>query len=129
MTSKKQVIFLNYLPPSIMITLGLWHYLRHGVDLVSIIPIAIGSFALYLVLFNRPLLQRILTFLTKLWYPIGQLITIVLFTVTFYVIFTPVGIVLRLFKKDILSRNFKQKRLSYWIDRPIKERNNYTQQF
>ncbi len=120
---------MNYLPPLIMITLGVWHYLRHGVDFVTIIPIVLGIFALYLALFNRPLLQRALTFLTKLWYPIGQFITVVLFTVTFFVIFAPVGIVLRLFKKDILNRNFKQKRLSYWIDRSVKEQNNYTQQF
>jgi len=120
---------MNYLSPLIMITLGLWHYVRHGVDLVTIILIVLGTFALYLALFNHFLLQRVLTFLTKLWYPIGQFITIVLFMVTFFVIFTPVGILLRLFKKDILNRNFKQKRLSYWSDRSIKEQNNYTQQF
>jgi hypothetical protein len=118
-----------YLSPFIMIALGLWHYARHGVDLVTIIPIVLGAFTLYLALFNRPLLQGILTFLTKIWYPIGQFITLFLFTVTFFVIFVPVGIVLRLLKKDILDRNFEQKRLSYWIDRPLKERNNYIQQF
>ena len=120
---------MNYLPPLIMIALGLWHYLRHGVDVGTVVLIVLGIFALYLVLFNRPLLQRVLTFLTKLWYPIGQFITIILFAVTFFIIFAPVGIILRLFKKDILDRNFKQKRLSYWIDRSIKEQSNYTRQF
>lgn len=120
---------LNYISPFIMIALGLWHYVRHGVDLVTIIPIVLGTFALYLVLFNHPLLQRVLQYLTKFWYPIGQFITILLFVLTFFVIFTPVGILLRLFKKDILDRNFEQKRLSYWIGRSQKESNNYTQQF
>ncbi len=79
MTSKKQRIFLNYLPPLVMIAIGVGHYVRHGVDLVTIIPIVLGTFALYLALFNHPLLQRLLTFLMKLWYPIGQFITVFLF--------------------------------------------------
>jgi hypothetical protein len=119
----------NYISPFIMIALGVWHYVRHGVDLVTIIPISLGIFALYLVLFNHPLLQGVLTYLTKIWYPIGQFITILLFVFTFFLIFAPVGILLRLFKKDILNRNFEQKQLTYWIERPVKEQNNYTQQF
>ena len=112
-----------------MISIGAWHYVRHGVDIVTITSIFFGTFALYLVLFNHPLLKRILQFLTKLWYPIGQFITIFLFALTFFLIFAPMGILLRLFKKDILNRNFQQKQLTYWIDRSPKEANNYTQQF
>ena len=126
---KQKPTILNYLSPLVMIALGVWHYVRHGMDVVAIIFMALGCFSLYMVLFNHPLLQRVLAFLTKVWYPIGQFITLLLFTVTFFVIFTPVGIILRLLKKDILSRKFNQKRLSYWIDRPLKEQNDYTQQF
>ena len=120
---------LNYISPFIMIAIGVWHYVRHGVDLLTIIPVVLGCFALYLVLFNHSLLQCILVYLTKLWFPVGQFITIVLFIITFILIFVPVGIVLRLLKKDILDRKFEHNRLSYWIDRPSKESNNYTQQF
>jgi hypothetical protein len=129
MKHKEQPSMLNYLSPLIMITLGLWHYSRHGVDLVAIILIVFGSFALYLALFNNLLLQHLLAFLTKLWYPVGQFITIMLLTVTFFVIFAPVGILLRLFKKDILNKNFESNRLSYWIDRSINGQSKYTQQF
>jgi len=112
-----------------MIGLGVWHYVRHGVDLVTVIPIVLGVFALYLVLFNHPLLQRVLALLLKLWYPIGQFITIFLFVLTFFFIFAPVGLILRAFKKDILNRKIEPSRLSYWVDRSQKEPNNYTQQF
>ena len=120
---------LNYISPFIMIALGVWHYVRHGVDLATIIPIVLGIFAIYLVLFNHSLLHGVLAFLTKIWYPIGQFITVFLFVLTFIFIFAPVGILLRIFKKDILNRNFGQKRLTYWVERPVKEQNNYTQQF
>ncbi len=125
----KKPTFLNYLLPLLMIAIGLRHYVKHGVDAVTIIPIVLGVFALYMVLFNHPLLQRAETLLIKVWYPIGQLITIILLTVTFYLVFAPVGLLLRLFKKDILNRKFKVDRASYWLDRPVKEHNNYTQQF
>ncbi len=120
---------VNYIAPFIMIALGVWHYAHHGMDLITVIPIVLGAAALYLVLFNHSLLHLVLTYLTKLWYPIGQFITILLFIVTFFLIFAPVGIILRLLKKDILNRNFEQKPLSYWLDRPVKEQSNYTQQF
>ena len=84
---------MNYLSPLIMISLGLWHFARHGLDLVAIIPIVLGIFALYMALFNHILLKRVLTFLTKLWYPIGQLISLGLLAVTFYLVFAPVGII------------------------------------
>ena len=112
-----------------MIALGLRHYFKHGLDLVAIIPVVLGLFALYMVLFNHFLLQRIEAFIIKIWAPIGQLITIILLTITFYVIFAPVGLILRLFKKDILDKKFKTDHLSYWLDRSKKEQNDYTQQF
>jgi len=120
---------LNYISPLIMIAIGIWHYARHGMDLITVIPVVLGAAALYLVFYNHFLLHRVLTYFTKLWYPIGQFITILLFIVTFFVIFAPVGIILRLLKKDILNRNFDQKCLSFWVDKPVKEQSNYTQQF
>ena len=126
---KEKPSVLNYLSPLVMIAIGLLHYKRHGVDLVTIILIVLGFFALYMTLFNHPLLRRVLVLLEKLWFPVGQLITMILLTVTFYLVFAPVGIVLRLLKKDILNRNFKTDRLSYWLDRSSKEKNDYTQQF
>lgn len=126
---KQKPTLINYVIPLIMIALGLWHYVKHGVDLVTIIPIVLGLFALYMVLFDRPLLQHVELIITKIWYPIGQAITMVLLTATFCIIFVPVGLLLRLFRKDILNRNFKVDRLTYWLDRPEKQQNSYTQQF
>ena len=120
---------LNYILPFVMIAIGIYHYLKHGTDLWAIIPILLGAFALYMAIFNHALLQSVLKLITKLWYPVGQAITYVLLTVTFFLIFAPVGLILRLLKKDILNKKFKVDRLSYWNKRAVKEHNNYTQQF
>jgi hypothetical protein len=126
---KKKPSVINYVLPLIMIALGVRHYFKHGADLWAIIPVVLGVFSLCLALFNHVLLERLLALLTKLWYPVGQFITIILLTVIFYIVFAPVGLILRLFKKDILNKDFKVDRLSYWINRPVKEHNNYTRQF
>ena len=129
MINKKQVILLNYLLPLIMISLGVLHFLKHGLDLAAIIPVIIGSFALYMALFNHLLLQRTIDFITKLWYPISQAITVLLLTMTFYAVFAPVGLFFRLFRRDVLNKDFRIIRFSYWLDRSKKTQSNYTQQF
>src|SRR5271165_17179 len=97
----KKPTFLNYLLPVVMVTIGLLHYVKHGVDAAAILPVILGVFALYMALFNHLLLEHTLAFLEKVWHPIGQTITLILLTVTFFVIFVPVGLLLRLLKKDI----------------------------
>jgi hypothetical protein len=125
----KKPSLINYLLPVIMIAIGLRHYAKHGMDAVTIIPIVLGVFALYMVLFNHHLLQRVQSLITKLWFPIGQAITWILLTLTFCLVFAPVGLLLRLFKKDILNKNFKVNRITYWLDRPKSQQNDYTKQF
>jgi len=129
MKRNQKPTILNYVLPVIMIAIGLLHLARHGMDLAGLIPIVLGIFALYMALFNHPLLQRVLNIITKLWYPIGQGITVVLLTITFFLVFAPVGLLLRLLKKDILNKNINNDRASYWLDRADKPKNSYTQQF
>ena len=125
----KKPTLLNYLAPFIMIAIGVGHSIRHGIDLLTVIPVTLGAFALYLAIFNHALLQRVLAFITKCWLPIGQGITLILFGATFFLVFAPVGIILRLLKKDILNKDFKTDRPTYWVDRPNNEEHHYTQQF
>jgi len=125
---KKPTIY-NYFAPFLMLLIGLRQFSKHGIVPIAVIPILIGLFSLYLVIFNHHLLERILKIITKVWLPIGRFIALALLTITFYLLFAPVGLLLRLIKKDILNRNFKNDKLTYWLDRPSKEENNYTQQF
>lgn len=48
---------------------------------------------------------------------IGFAITTLLFTLIFYCVFTPIGVILRIMKKDILGIRIDKKRDSYWIER------------
>jgi hypothetical protein len=68
--------------------------------------------AVSLVLFqaNQKLLSKIGSVLTKLF--------LIIF---FYAIFTPYGLLIRLFQKDPLRRKYEPQRISYWINRTPSE--------
>jgi len=51
----------------------------------------------------------------KLAHYLGVVMTYVLVTLTFYLAITPMGLLIRLFGKDLLSRRFDRQAKSYWI--------------
>jgi len=128
MNEPKAPTFLNYLLPSILILLGLRRLYHHGMDAASIIPMVLGAFGLYMAIFNHGLLRKVEAMIIKIWQPIAEAITIILLTITFYLVFAPIGLILRLLKKDILNRRFDTTPQSYWIERTEKQ-SNLKQQF
>jgi hypothetical protein len=59
----------------------------------------------------------------KIWmllaFFIGGIVSRVILTVLFYVVLTPIGLVLRLFGKDILDKKFDKRRKSYWVKKDL----------
>jgi hypothetical protein len=82
-------------------------------------PAAIILVALAL-LFPLPLwpLQRLAAAIIKL---IAWLNTKVTLALTFYLLFTPIALFLRIIGKDMLDRKIDKQKDSYWIQRQIKE--------
>jgi len=62
---------------------------------------------------------------------IGIVVTGILMIAIFYLVFTPVGLLLRLIRKDPLNLQMNTKQKSYWIDKPEKSFNksDYERQF
>ncbi|HNW59493.1 MAG TPA: SxtJ family membrane protein [bacterium] len=88
----------------------------------------LGIVALLLLLLAtalfRPLLLRPLHLAwMALAFALGGLVSRLLLTLLFYVVLTPVGLVLRLFGKDFMQRRAQKKGASYWIRRPQNEKN------
>lgn len=63
--------------------------------------------------------------------PIGVVMTTIIMLLIFFLVFTPVGLFLRLIRKDILNLKKDSKLKTYWIDRPSQEFNKarYEKQF
>jgi len=56
-------------------------------------------------------------------FALGGLISRLLLTLLFYVVLTPLGLVLRLFGKDFMQRKAQKNGAGYWIRRPKGEKN------
>ena len=76
----------------------------------------ISSIFLILGLIN----SKILTPLNKLWFKfgllLGRFVSPLIMGIIFFVVVTPIGIIMRLLKKDLLNLNYNNKE-TYWIDK------------
>lgn len=89
------------------------------------------SFVFFVLAFLRPLiLKPIYVFWMKMAFLLGWVNTRIILIVLFYTLFTPIGLVMKLFKMDLLDRVIEKKKESYWkkkeeIDNP----DGYQRQF
>ena len=72
---------------------------------------------LSLVYYAMPPLRRVIY---SLWmtavFPIGWLISHILLAAIYYLLFTPVGLVMRISGRDLMRRRFDPSAASYWIE-------------
>lgn len=77
----------------------------------------LSLFAVILVLTNPVLLWPVHSILLFISHIIGWINTRLLLGIIFYLVFSPIGLVLRIFRKDLLDRKFNSDKDSYWIPR------------
>ena len=81
------------------------------------LPLLIVSGILLLLSFLKPVLLKPFNLLwMKLGALLGKVVAPIVMLVIFFVVVTPIGIVLKIFKKDLLGLNFSDHK-SYWLKR------------
>ena len=99
----------------VFLTIGLWP-LKNGDNLNLYFSITSLIF-LILGLLNSKLLSP----LNKIWIKFGEIlgtiIAPIIMALVYFVILTPVSLVVRVFGKDILGLKFINKQQTYWINR------------
>ena len=99
----------------VFLIIGLWP-LKNG-DSLNIYFIAISITFLILGLINSKLLSP----LNKIWIKLGEILGIIISPIVmflvYFIILTPVSLIVRLFGKDLLGLKFFKKNESYWIIR------------
>tara|TARA_Y100000817_G_C16432967_1_gene357222 strand:+ start:78 stop:470 length:393 start_codon:yes stop_codon:yes gene_type:complete len=97
----------------IFIVIALWPLLNEGN--IRILSLILSLVFLILGLLN----SKILTPLNKLWIRFGILLgTIVsplVMGIIYFGVVTPIGIIMRLFRKDILNLKIDKNKNTYWI--------------
>ena len=98
----------------------------------SVIPTSIISATFLILAFTLlDLLKPIYILWMRLAFILGWINTRLILFIIFYLVFTPIGIVMRLFSVDLLDRKIDKDKDSYW-QKTIKKsfsRLNYEKQF
>ena len=99
----------------VFLIIGMWP-LKNG-DSLNIYFIAISITFLILGLINSKLLSP----LNKIWIKLGEVLGIIISPIVmflvYFIVLTPISLIVRLFGKDLLGLKFFKKNDSYWIIR------------
>ena len=102
----------------VFLIIGLWP-LKNG-ESFNYYFIIISLIFLILGIINSSLL----TPLNKLWVKFGEILGLVIapivMAIVYFIILTPISLIVRIFGKDLLGVNFSKKVNSYWIERKKK---------
>ena len=103
---------------------------KHGFGVSIIVLMALAGMILFLTIFNQKVLKTIYIYWMKGAHFIGGIFSFILLTVIFYGVFSPVGLILRLIKKDLLDRSWEPVAQTYWREKKVStDRNRCKNQF
>ena len=75
----------------------------------------------FLFLFLGLLNSKILTPLNKLWFKfgilLGKIISPIIMGIIFFLVVTPIGLLMRLFGKDVINLKLNKNESSYWVEK------------
>ena len=99
----------------VFLMIGLWPIINGGTPRYFFFPFALTFLILGLI--N----SKILTPLNKAWIKfgefLGKIIAPIVMAVVYFVVLTPISILVRICGKDLLKIKFSEKNNSYWIKR------------
>jgi hypothetical protein len=114
-TSEKKVRNFGFLFSVVAIALAAFRYYKGGNSWVWFVG---GSvFFLLAGLFLKPVLRPVYVVWMKFAFILGWLNTRLLLGVFFYLVVSPVGVVMRLVGRDPLTRKIDRSQSSYWMKR------------
>lgn len=107
----------------ILAIFGTLHFIKH-----HIVPAQwfFGiSIALFLVSISMPkMLKPVYVIFLKVAHALGWFNTRVILILIYYMLITPIALIMRIFGKDLLNRKIDDKAPSYWVKRPVLKPSN-----
>jgi len=110
----------------VFIVVGLWPVIKG--ETANIYLILISLFFLIFGLIN----SKILSPFNKAWIKLGEILGLIIapiiMALVYFIILTPISLIVRMFGKDLLSLKFLKKQDTYWIKR-VKKLGTMKKQF
>lgn len=92
-------------------------WIKYGLSLSKVILLGLAVFFLVITIFRQDILKAIY----KVWMAVGHrisfVVTTVILSVVYFTVFTVMGVIIRLFKKDLLDRSLQPDIKTYWKPR------------
>ena len=114
------VFFLAFL------IVGFWPLLNEGQ--IRVWSIIISVIFLFLGVMNSKLLTPLNRLWTKLGLLLGSIAAPIIMGAIFFLVVTPIALIMKIIGKDLLNNKYDDKKKSYWINRN-KPRSTMKQQF
>ena len=115
MKSKNSVKSFGLLFFIVFLLIGLWPLINNGS--LRIWSLILSVVFLILGLTNSKILIPLSKYWIKLGELLGKIIAPVVMALIFFLVLTPISLVLKIFKKDVLRLVLSKKKESYWISR------------
>ena len=102
----------------VFLIVGLYPYLQN--ENLRVWSIILSIIFLILGIFNSKFLSPLKSAWLKLGEMLGKFIAPIVMLLVYFVFITPIGLILKIFKKDIINLKIKKNLKSYWIKRDFK---------
>lgn len=114
----------------ILFIIGTNHLIKARVSLYQWFY-AVSLLVLMLSLILTKLLLPVYIIFVKVGHVLGWINTRILLVVIFYVFFTPIGLIKKIFVKDFLNKKIELEKESYWLDKSKtnKDMESYERQY
>jgi hypothetical protein len=130
----------GFIAAAVFGALGVWAKFKHSIVFIHLAESTAGAAAWALWALTAACLVLALAFprglkylflgLTLIGLPIGYVVSHVLMAAIFYLVLTPIGLILRAMGRDSLQRKFDPEAKSYWIPKqPVRDVRRYYRQF
>ncbi|MBI1924667.1 sxtJ [Candidatus Poribacteria bacterium] len=118
---RKRLRQFGLLVGGIFALIGFWQLYRGHHETVRIVLWSLGGFLIGAGLIAPTILAPIYVAWMKLAFILGWVNSRILLSIIFFLLFTPIALVLRLLGRDALDRRIEKQATSYWRERqPIK---------
>ena len=101
----------------VFLAISLWPLIHE--DQIRIWSIVVAMIFLILGLMN----SKLLTPLNRMWFRFGMFLGAIVapfvMAVVFFLVVTPIGIVMKLMGRDLLEKKYDKEKKTYWKKRPI----------
>jgi hypothetical protein len=128
---KKEILKFGLIFSGVWALLCLRSLHHHGWTAETFIALAVSAAMFGLTAFYRPGVAAVKRILGRAVEPLGKILTAILMLIVFYLIFTPIAVILKIAGQDLLDERIDEKKNSYWRAREpqpfLKEK--YLQQF